>query len=866
MAAPTDINIESYLSHFGLSRFRRGQKEVITALVDGHDCVCIMPTGGGKSLCYQLPAVMRDGVTLVVSPLIALMKDQVDSMCALGIRATYINSSLTPEDQSQRLYEIQSSQYDLVYIAPERFRNPRFFRAVRETEVQLLAIDEAHCISQWGHDFRPDYARLGRFRLAIGNPQTIALTATATPKVRDDFMQQLGLTSPKVFITGFARPNLRHEVQRCESRRDKDQALRDLLQETSGPGIIYASSRDRCVEVAREISRWTGQPAAAYHAGLERDERRRVQEDFMSGTIDVVVATVAFGMGVDKANVRFVVHYNMPGSLEAYYQEAGRAGRDGLTARCLLLFSSGDRHIHEFFIETAYPSRTTVATVYEYMRCLDEDPIELTRQQLKDRLNLEIGVDGVGACEKLLEQCGALERLEPRQNMAALLIDSELPTLVDLLPRQASVQRRVLQAVERIVGDRRCERVYLQLAGLAESLKMEDPAVARALRELSRLEAFDYVPPFRGRAVHVLRRERCFDALEIDFERLETLKQAEYEKLKEMTRFARTRQCRQLHVLHYFGEKTGEPCQSCDNCDPGTGQRAADELTVLNGLDDPLYEIVVIALSGVARIEQKFSRQDISFGKQTIAQMLCGSNSAKITKWRLEELSTFGLLSDFKQTHITTLIDALIDVGLVEQTEIERFRPVIRLTDWGSRVMRGQDVLIQPLRIPHGMTEQVRRRWRAGSGSPTGSPHGATINASNPQVGNMTLSAANSIPPTSNAERRSPADRTHDVLRQPEHYWTWRLLDAGFSPLECCSIRGLTIERVVDHATRSLDDGRVIRIDGFLPAAQISHLDQIAWEERPGHIRSVVSNLPFDVSNEIIHLYLKCRQSVSDHQ
>ena len=462
--------------------------------------------------------------------------------------------------------------------------------------------------------------------------------------------------------------------------------------------------------------------------------------------------------------------------------------------------------------------RTTVATVYEYLRCLDEDPIELTRQQLKDRLSLEIGVEGVGACEKLLEQCGALERLEPRQNMAALLVDSELPTLVDLLPRQASVQRRVLQAVERIVGDRRCERVYLQLAPLAESLEMEALAVSRALRELSRLEAFDYVPPFRGRAVHVLRRERRFDALEIDFERLEALKQAEYEKLKEMTQFARTRQCRQLHVLHYFGEKTGKPCQSCDNCDPQAGQRAADELTVLNGLDDPLYEIVVIALSGFARIEQKFSRRDISFGKQTVAQMLCGSNSAKITKWRLEELSTFGLLSDFKQTHVTALIDALIDVGLVEQTEIERFRPVIRLTDWGGQVMRGQDVLTQPLRIPREIAEQVRRRWRVRPRSPAGSPHGAMPNASDPQLGNIAPPAATSVPPTRDVAHPSPTDPTHNGPPQPEHFWTWRLLDAGFSPQECCSIRGLTIERVIDHVTRSLDDGRVIRIDGFFAA------------------------------------------------
>ena len=852
MATSAESNIESFLPRFGLTHFRRGQREVISALVDGDDCVCIMPTGGGKSLCYQLPAVMRDGVTLVVSPLIALMKDQVDSMRSLDILATFINSSLTQEEQSERIHGLQTGQFDLLYIAPERFRSSRFIEAIRATSVQLLAVDEAHCISQWGHDFRPDYARLGKFREAIGSPQTVALTATATPTVRDDVIRQLGLSSPQIFITGFARPNLRYEVRRCDTKRSKDLALREFLQETPGPGIVYASSRDRCVEVANEISRWTGQTAGVYHAGLERDERRRAQESFMGGQTDVVVATVAFGMGVDKANVRFVIHYNMPGSLEAYYQEAGRAGRDGLESRCLLLFSGGDRHIHEFFIETAYPSRETVATVYEYLRCLDEDPVELNRQQLKDQLQLEIGVDGVGACEKLLEQCGALERLEPRQNMAAVLIDSELPTLVDLLPRQASAQRRVLQGVERIVGDRRGERVYLQLASFADSLEMDANAVSRAMRELTRLQAFDYVPPFRGRAVHVLQRERRFDALDIDFGHLETLKNAEYEKLREMTDFARTRECRQLFIVRYFGESDGSPCGVCDSCTAGNPV-GTEELTALEGPEDPLYEIVIIALSGIARIDQKFGHRDISFGKQMVAQMLCGSKSSKIAKWGLEELSTFGLLDEFKQTQVTSLIDTLIDERLVEQTEIERFRPVIRLTERGGQVMRGQELLVRPLKIPHEMVQKVRRR-RATRGGLARSEPAAAPTSDSP-------AAVSFRPAVPGSETRSTAESTHDAPSGPgEHFWTWRLLDNGFSLDECCAIRRLPMDLVVGQALQSLEEGRTIRIDRILPPAQLAQLEQISWEDPPERVQSELSNLPFELTDGIVHLYLKSRQ------
>lgn len=858
MVMSVALNSESFLARFGLSQFRPGQKEVISALVDGRDCVCVMPTGGGKSLCYQLPAVMRHGVTLVVSPLIALMKDQVDSLADLGISATFINSSLTAEEQNHRIHGMQAGEFDLVYIAPERFRSSRFVRAIRATSVQLLAVDEAHCISEWGHDFRPDYSRLGQFRQAIGNPQTIALTATATPDVRDDVVAQLGLNDPLVLVTGFARPNLSYEVERCETRREKDQALENFLQQMPGPGIVYASSRDRCVEVANEINLRTGRTVGVYHAGLERDERCQAQERFMQGEIDVVVATVAFGMGVDKANVRFVVHYNMPGSLEAYYQEAGRAGRDGNESRCLLLYSSGDRHIHEFFIESAHPSRETVATVYEYLRRSDEDPVELTQQQLKDKLRLDVSVDGVRACEKLLEQSGAVERLESRQNMASVLIESEHPTLVDLLPRQASAQRRVLQAVERIVGDRRCERVYLQLASLSETLSMEVNALSRTLRELAKLQAFDYVPPFRGRAVHVLQRSRRFDSLEVDFEHLEALKQAEYGKLRSMIKFVQTSQCRQLFILRYFGESDGDRCDKCDVCNAG-GSQVSPDATMLEGPEDPLYEVLLITLSGIARIEQKFSSRDIGFGKQMVAQMLCGSKSAKIAKWGLEELSTFGLLEDFKQTHVSSFIDALIDERLVEKNEIERFRPVIRLTERGARVMLGQEIFEESIQVPPEMVKKARK--------PRRTRQQPAVRLSQVAAGDQGLKVPDlpvpGIHPLAHRVAHQPVGADVEPMTD-DYVWTWRVLDAGFSLEECCAIRKLSSDTVLEHALQALEDGRVLRIESFLPPGQLAILKEIVHsdpdkEDFPRDLPTTVG-LP----DRIVHLYLKSRESSLD--
>jgi ATP-dependent DNA helicase RecQ len=335
---------------FGYNEFRSPQQEVIERVIAGEDVFLVMPTGGGKSLCFQIPALHRDGVAIVVSPLIALMKDQVDALIANGVSAAVLNSSLSSSEVGRVFQQMDSGTLDLLYVAPERLMMPDFLGRLGSLKLSLFAIDEAHCISQWGHDFRPEYTQLGRLRPLFPSVPIVAMTATADPETRKDILDQLGLPDAKVFVAGFDRPNITYTVI------PKQKPLVQLGSFLSGrrdeAGIIYALSRKRVEQVAERLQQ-AGFSAAAYHAGLSDDERKRVQNAFRKDDIRIVVATVAFGMGIDKPNVRFVVHYDMPKSVESYYQETGRAGRDGLPSEALMLFGMGDVMTARMLIETS---------------------------------------------------------------------------------------------------------------------------------------------------------------------------------------------------------------------------------------------------------------------------------------------------------------------------------------------------------------------------------------------------------------------------------------------------------------------------------------------------------------------------------
>ena len=340
-------NLQKY---FNFSQFRPGQREIVEAILNGHDTVALMPTGGGKSLCYQLPAIIADKLTVIISPLIALMKDQVDALNARGIPAVFINSSLTFEEIGENFEKIKKGSVKILYVAPERFGSFEFQKLFSELDIFLFSVDEAHCVSQWGHDFRPDYLEIKKYIRNLKNrPIVAAFTATATPEVQGDIVERLEMKNPKIFIRGFDRPNLKFLVQCDLKTKERYEEILRIIKSLSGSGIVYSLTRKETEVIAKYLKE-NGIKAVAYHAGMEAKRREKVQEDFMENRIQVIVATIAFGMGVDKADIRYVIHCGMPGSLEGYYQEAGRAGRDGEKAYCVLLHAKKDTNTHKFFI------------------------------------------------------------------------------------------------------------------------------------------------------------------------------------------------------------------------------------------------------------------------------------------------------------------------------------------------------------------------------------------------------------------------------------------------------------------------------------------------------------------------------------
>ncbi len=461
---------EALQEHFGFDNFRTGQRDIVEQVLDGRDVLAVMPTGSGKSLCYQFPACVLDGTTLVVSPLIALMKDQVDALKEFGVAATLINSSIGFQEQQARMLEMAQGKYRIVYVAPERFKNDNFLNAVRDTDIDLLAVDEAHCISQWGHDFRPDYLKLGDVREMLGEPPTVALTATATNLVQRDILDNLGLPGAEVVVSGFERPNLFYEVYVAGGDEDKLSRIEKVVEHWRGESVVvYCATRRQVDEVTQGLKQG-GVVVGTYHGGLSDRQRGRVQEAFMQGDVPVLVATNAFGMGVDKPDVRAIVHYNIPGSLEAYYQEAGRAGRDGDPADCIVLYNRRDRGIHDFFIENSFPEKEVVESVWMFLYKKGVDTHQVGAEEIADKLG-RTGRSGrvhswaVQTSLRLLQEGGHVDfGVRDGYPWVAVLDRARLRDLRvdwDRLKEQRDLGLRQLSDVETYATGKGCRQTYL---------------------------------------------------------------------------------------------------------------------------------------------------------------------------------------------------------------------------------------------------------------------------------------------------------------------------------------------------------------------------------------------------------------------
>jgi ATP-dependent DNA helicase RecQ len=553
------------LKYFGFSGFRQGQAEVIDALLKGQDCVGVMPTGGGKSLCYQLPAVMLGGTTLVISPLIALMKDQVDALRQRGIPATFLNGSLHYSDLLDRLTAIRKGAFKIIYVAPERLRNEGFVRAIAGADIKLFAVDEAHCISHWGHDFRPDYMRLAEAAKAVGRPPIVALTATATPRVRHDIVKQLELTEPRVFVAGFERPNLRLQIVQAGGDKQKLGLLMRILSTSPGSGIIYASTR-KAVEMISAKLKMAGLSIEPYHAGMPENERTRAQERFMTGESKAIVATNAFGMGIDKSDIRFVAHYHLPGSVEAYYQEVGRAGRDGGPADCFLLFNYADTRTHNFFIEGNHPSPDVIASVYGAVARLAAGGKEVAVREIQNTLGIKNEM-ALQTSLALLEKAGHIERGRPNENVMKATLSVPLDAALRVT-NATSIEGLLLRHLVYGAGISDRESIEFDLDPLSAELRLDRSQVRAALGTLSArgIIANRAIPA--GRGVRLLDGVPA-EHLSLDYQQLSARASAEQMKLRKMVDFCYAKRCLHGFILSYFGEKKNtSSCLACSACSP----------------------------------------------------------------------------------------------------------------------------------------------------------------------------------------------------------------------------------------------------------------------------------------------------------
>jgi ATP-dependent DNA helicase RecQ len=631
--------LQTLRRHFGFDAFREGQEPVIRALLEGRSALAVFPTGGGKSLCYQVPALMLDGLTLVISPLIALMKDQVDALTARGIPAARLDSTLNAEQLREVYEQLDANALKLLYIAPERFANETFRQRMKQLPIQLAAIDEAHCISEWGHNFRPDYLKLAKICRRLKIPRVLALTATATPKVARDIRKQFRMAAADHVQLSFHRPNLDIRVTPCRASERKSLLLEKLMA-VDGPAVVYVTRQETAEEVSTYLAK-NGLSSRAYHAGLPDEFRADAQSSFMAGDTRIIVATIAFGMGIDKADIRAVFHYNLPKSLENHTQEIGRAGRDGKPAICEMLACGDDLTVLENFIHSDTPTPRALETLID--RVLRLGPVfDVSPYDLSTVCDIRPGV--VSTVMTYLEIDGIIEATG---SFYATYRAKHLTTREKILAGRSAAERKLIGAILDS-GELKRWWWYYYPGQLAETLKVSREKIVSAINGLQ--SAGDITLAVSGvRHAYKVRKEPG-DLRQLTaglVEKFLAREQSDLARLRQVLGLSAHRGCLTGYLTKHFGETLDMPCGHCDRC-RGVPAKAIRRSKARRPSDGEIAAVRLLA-------DEKHA--SLATPRQ-LARFLCGMASPAATRARLTRKDSFGMLSDLPFAEVLAIAEA----------------------------------------------------------------------------------------------------------------------------------------------------------------------------------------------------------------
>ncbi len=678
------MELENLLNkYFGHTRFRNGQQEIVESILNQRDALVVMPTGGGKSVCFQLPALLLPGAAIVISPLIALMKDQVDSLTKIGIPATYINSSLPYHEIQNRMDKIMSGAYKLIYIAPERLAKKSFINFLLGIGLSFAAVDEAHCISEWGHDFRPAYLQIPDALQSIKINSVIALTATATPEVSEDIIRSLKMLRPNRFIRGFDRPNLSYLSVETDSKIEK---IIDLCKETKeGSTIVYCGSRKKAELFAGDL-RACKLRAETYHAGLKVMVRKIAQDNFINGKSNIIVATNAFGMGIDKPDVRNVVHTDLTQSLEAYYQEAGRAGRDGLEAKCTMLYNSGDRKLQEYFIRTSHPSLEQIELAYNAIfdyceindgaKPLDSHNIPIYQIAAKASLPANIISSVIG----IFERFGLMKKNFGKQT-AQIHFTTTKGRIREYYNNTNDKRRQALDAILRSVSsDAFSKPDDINISNLAYKHGIDEKDIFDSLEAMQFAHLINYDPGGQSGGHTFLLERMPLNRLPIDFEAMEKRKIMAYKKLDVVERYARTKECKRNYILKYFrSDEVGGRCGRCSSCTAGIRVQSIKVQSIkVQSIKYPSKSKFLEAqiLSAATELNGRF-------GISLLTDYLKGSSTKKIKSYKLSKGKFYGIAKEFSKVEIKKSVDTALSKGYLFRSS--GLYPIIRISKEGKQ-------------------------------------------------------------------------------------------------------------------------------------------------------------------------------------